>query len=460
MLFPALFLCLSWVSRGTGEAPRRWPRAKPPALRRPYRPRLDILEDRTLPSSYTALTASDLIADINAANSAGGANTITLTAPTTSPYVLTAADNSTDGATGLPVVAKHDTLTIVGNGDTVERSTASGTPAFRLFDVASAASLTLQNLTLQNGLAFGSGAPADGGAIYNQGALVLSAVTAQSNTAQGSNGPSGKDFKINNSAGADASGGAVWSGSSLTLENGTLVQNNHAIGGTGGENDSISNGRAGPGGNAFGAGVFLAGGTGTFTGVTVDNNVAVGGPGGAAFTGTGTAYAKAGNGSGGGVYIAAGTVTLSSDTVDGNQAEGGTNPGFAGNDGYAYGGGIYLAAGTVTLSNDTVSANSAAVPAGDFDLLQAVGGGIYIASNATATLCNDTVESNSATSGSITVVNVTVGGGIYIASGGTVYIDTAAVDTVDPTVVANNTDGSGLNGTTANINGTYIPQNC
>ena len=71
-----------------------------------------------------AATVSDLIADINAANTAGGANTITLTAPTTSPYVLTAVNNTTDGATGLPVIAANDNLTIVGNGDTIERSTA------------------------------------------------------------------------------------------------------------------------------------------------------------------------------------------------------------------------------------------------------------------------------------------------------------------------------------------------
>ena len=48
---------------------------------------------------------------------------------------------------------------------------------------------------------------------------------------------------------------------------------------------------------------------------------------------------------------------------------------------------------------------------------------------------------------------------MYIASGATVYIDTAAVDSVDPTVITNNTDSSGTNGSTANIDGTYIPQN-
>src|SRR5262249_20680416 len=76
------------------------------------RPQLEALEDRCMPSTYYAATASDLIADIKASNLQGGANTIVLTAPTTSPYVLTATDNTTDGATVLPVIAKGDAVTI------------------------------------------------------------------------------------------------------------------------------------------------------------------------------------------------------------------------------------------------------------------------------------------------------------------------------------------------------------
>ena len=102
---------------------------------------LEQLEERALPSAYTANVAADLINDINAANAAGGANTITLAAPTTAPYVLTAVNNTTTasvnyGNTGLPVIAANDNLTILGNGDTIERSTATGTPYFRLLKVA------------------------------------------------------------------------------------------------------------------------------------------------------------------------------------------------------------------------------------------------------------------------------------------------------------------------------------
>ena len=90
-----------------------------------HRLALEHLEDRSLPSSYSAATVSALIADINAANTAGGVNTITLTAPTTSPYVLTPSTTPPTGTNrsenGLPIIAANDNLTIVGNGDTIER---------------------------------------------------------------------------------------------------------------------------------------------------------------------------------------------------------------------------------------------------------------------------------------------------------------------------------------------------
>jgi hypothetical protein len=41
---------------------------------------VEALEDRSLLNAYMAATVSDLIADINAANQAGGSNTIALTA--------------------------------------------------------------------------------------------------------------------------------------------------------------------------------------------------------------------------------------------------------------------------------------------------------------------------------------------------------------------------------------------
>jgi hypothetical protein len=82
-------------------------------------------------------------------------------------------------------------------------------------------------------------------------------------------------------------------------------------------------------------------------------------------------------------------------------------------------------------------------------------GGVHIASEATATLCNDTVQSNSVTTPGYGVVATTAGGGIYTGSGATVYNDAF---TVANTI--KNTDNLGTNGPTANIDGTYIVQNC
>jgi hypothetical protein len=284
-----------------------------PTKRRDVRLALELLEDRLVPTNYTAGNVNQLIADINAANQAGGSNTITLTAPTTSPYVLTAVDNSTDGANGLPVIAKYNNLTIVGNGDTIERS-LDNVPSFRLFDVASGSSLTLENLTLQHGFAVGSGAAAEGGALYNQGSLVLNGVTVANNQVVGSTGPRTGPAGLNGGNGSDAAGGGIWSNGVLTLENGTLVQSNGAFGGDGGDGNTgrHARGKGGNGGDAFGGGLYVAGGTVTLTSSTLSNNFARGGNSGFGPGG----YGVAGNGYGGGLYVAHGTVTLDAFTVN------------------------------------------------------------------------------------------------------------------------------------------------
>jgi hypothetical protein len=270
---------------------------------------LESLEDRTLPSSFTAATVSDLIADIDAANQAGGSNTIALAAGAT--FLLTAVNNTIDGPTGLPVIAANDNLTIQGNSATVARSTTSGTPAFRLFDVAQGASLTLANLTLQGGLASSVRGSGEGGAIYNQGTLDLNGVTVQNNIAQGGN----------------AYGGGICSDGTLTLEGGTKVLNNQAVGGQGGGYAFHGVPLVGyAGGSAYGGGVCVLGGTATLSNSTVSANTAQGGAGGFGNESNGAG----GNAYGGGVAVLGGTVTLTGDTLSRNSALGGspriTNP--------------------------------------------------------------------------------------------------------------------------------------
>src|SRR5262245_4981644 len=211
---------------------------------------LEALEDRSVPTTFFAATASALIADINAANKAGGSNTIILSsAPGGGHYVLMAVNNTQDGANGLPVISgggrkvAADNLTIVGNGNIIERG--SGAPAFRLFDVASGGSLTLEDVTLANGLAYGAGSAAQGGAVRNQGTVVLSNVTVYSNEALG------QSFQSNNgkkgSSSGNAAGGGIWSSGALTVENQSVFQFNRVIGvGTG---------------IGYGGGIAIVGGT-------------------------------------------------------------------------------------------------------------------------------------------------------------------------------------------------------
>jgi len=360
-------------------------RRAPAPRRREFRPRLEGLEGRTVLSSYTAATVSDLIADINASNNGGGSNTITLVAGNS--FSLTAVDNTTDGATGLPVIAANDSLTIAGNSDTIARSGAPGTPAFRLFEVAAGASLTLQSLTLQGGLASGAyHVVSFGGAVYNKGSLVLNSAIVQNNIAQGQP-----------NVGFGGEGGAIYSNGSLTLEGGAKVQNNQAIGGVG-HNAVPRNRGGGPyppsvGCNGYGGGIYVAAGTVTLTNATLAANSAQGGQGGNGlrlFNG-----AAGGTGYGGALYLAGGAVTMSGANISANTAKGGQGGGSSykgGNGGNGLGGGLYVAGGTLTLPNDTVTSNSAlSGPAGvgvnGSGLAgQGVGGGLYIGTLATVYL--------------------------------------------------------------------------
>src|SRR5436189_6198298 len=115
--------------------------AAPVASKPARRTRLSVerLEDRTVPTAWTAATVAELVQHMNDANASPGPDTITLAAGAT--FTLTAVNNTTNGNNGLPVITDGDGLTIVGNGRVIERSAVTGTPAFRLLEVAVGASL-------------------------------------------------------------------------------------------------------------------------------------------------------------------------------------------------------------------------------------------------------------------------------------------------------------------------------
>jgi hypothetical protein len=152
---------------------------------------------------------AQLIDAIRTANGTAGADTIVLQ---DCDYELTAPAADDDlgfwfGPNGLPLITSD--ITIAGNGATIRRATAGGTPAFRIFAVAGAGAtipgtdpvyppagaLTLRDLTLDNGLAQGGdggggagGGAGLGGAILAQGTLLLDRVTITNSEARGGAG--------------------------------------------------------------------------------------------------------------------------------------------------------------------------------------------------------------------------------------------------------------------------------
>ncbi len=123
--------------------------------------------------------------------------------------------------------------------------TLSGGNTMRLFDVTSTGNLTLQDLTLQDGLAQGStnpigiGGAGQGGAIYNQGSLTILDDTFTNNTAQGGQGEGP----------GHGEGGAIYNSGSVSITNSTFAGNT-AIGAAGGDLATL----VGQGGALYNAG--------------------------------------------------------------------------------------------------------------------------------------------------------------------------------------------------------------
>jgi hypothetical protein len=290
-----MMLLSSWLrnwNRVAGAA--RW-RTQPSVRQRAsFRPQLEALEHRTLPSGgglhgtprphgggsgggsggglpyATASTVTQLIADINYANKAGGAITINLEPNTT--FDLNQINNTSYSyynANALPIIGgtKAVDLTILGNGDTIEWAGGSkySNVEVRLLDVAQMDSLTLDHVSLQNGSAI------DGGAIYNQGTLTLS-----------------NNCILSGNSASD--GGGIYN-----------------AGGTVAISDSLLSGNL-----AFdGGGIYNAGGTVAISNSTLSGNIASAPPPG---------YGESG-GLGGGIYNAGGTVTVNNSVFQNNSPD-------------------------------------------------------------------------------------------------------------------------------------------
>ena len=186
-----------------------------------------------LEQSATAATVScstpNLISAIATANGTSGGSTLVLASGCV--YSLESANNTTEGGTGLPVITGN--VVIQGSGATIARSTATGVPAFRIFDVADGGILRLNSLTLRNGLA--NNGQQGGGAIFNHGTLTVTTTTFTNNSSPAATGTSGGaidstgTLSVNTSTFSGNSaqeGGGIMNQSTATVTNSTFAGNN------------------------------------------------------------------------------------------------------------------------------------------------------------------------------------------------------------------------------------------
>jgi hypothetical protein len=165
--------------------------------------------------------------------------------------------------------------------------------------------LLLREVLLAGNRADGGGgyyeaAEGEGGALYTVNSTIIDACAFSDNTARGGDGGVRQVFP---GPGGHGNGGAIYSAGMLRVTNST-VASNQAIGGNG----AIGEFRAEPGGSANGGGIYSTAGTLTLTYATLARNSAIGGMGG--MGGAWVPSGPNGAGSGGGVFNTNGTVTL------------------------------------------------------------------------------------------------------------------------------------------------------
>ena len=368
-------------------------------------PLLEILEDRTLLSTYVvdSLTdtgkGSDLTGDLRycVTNATSGSDTITFAQGLTGTIYLQS-----------PLPTLNASVDIEGPGAQVI-TVDGGTRYYAGFTVDSAAQVQIAGLTMnrsvthiKEGSATVSNCTIYGGALaidkttdntsaaltvsnctldgtsiddwWNTGAaLTVSNCTGSSainnvglatisySTLSGTINNSGSETVSYSTISGSNVVSAIYNSGNLTINNSTIA-GNKVVGGPAYETIGMSTGGVYPAGNGTGGGIYMAGGTLTINSSTIADNEAIGG----STAGVGPYGGYAGNGQGGGLYIAGGTVSINNSTFADNQAIGGAGPLTA--PGTGYGGGIYNAAGPSALQmHDTIVADNTADVAPDLD---------------------------------------------------------------------------------------------
>ena len=211
-----------------------------------------------------ALGGCTLRQAVNASNLTVGAGTNTITFDATFGSAQTITLNPASGQLRLtrPVMITGPGAALL----TVARSTANGTPTFRIFRVNGGVTAAISGLTITGG-DIGAG---DGGGILTQGNLSLSDVVVRNNRA----GNNGGGIENNNNGtltltNITVSGNtAGFAGGGIDVYDAMLVATNATISG-----NTSTNGSSG-GVAIFGSGAGQTGGTATLTNVTVSGNTA------------------------------------------------------------------------------------------------------------------------------------------------------------------------------------------
>jgi len=283
---------------------------------------LEVLEERRLLSSFVVNSVADtdpaalpggtvtLRSALNAANTAGGANTITFAAGLTISGAVTINLNHTLGA--LPDL--NSNITLQGPGASLLTVQPAVAHDFGIFKIDSGRTVAISGLTIANGGGFLSGGVLDGGGVFNLGGnLTLSNDVLTGNTA--------------------AFGGGVCSSGVLALTNCSLTNNVVSSNGGG----------------------LISYATATITGTTLSGNTAVNGGGletDSVMTMTNSTVANNTARNAGGIENL-GSLTLTASTITGNTVS-------------MVGGGLYnYPSYHATLKNNLIAGNSAVSSAPD-----------------------------------------------------------------------------------------------
>ncbi len=370
----------------------------------------------------------------------------------------------------------------------------------RVFNITSGP-ITLNDLTLTNGLAY------DGGAIYMTNATVnIAGCVISNNIANGTGSPAGSGGGIFNDVGgmlfvsnsqiigntANRAGGGIedksGAGLSVTLTNVNLDNNNAGVSpavaapGNGGalhitnlQNITITGGTVnGNSANREGGGLWNSVGVMTVDGVTIDGNTALG---------------AAANQGGAGIFNNGGTLNVVNGSVVSNNLSTGAS---------ASGGGLLSTTGAVTITNSTFDSNSANRAGGAIELIDGTldftnsimsnndvngtagtpapgnGGGFHVTgTSGTVNFTTSTISGNSAfneggglwnqNGTTMTVVGSTLNGN-STQKGGAIFNNTGSMTTVMTSTISGNTatlSGGGLsnNGASLSLNAVTVAMN-